>query len=55
MEEAAELSNYLLLSFKTNSEEQYIQFLWDAFQSNYTDGKSDLFAKLISRRGGFNW
>jgi len=45
MEDATELSNYLPLSFKTKSEEQYIQFLWDAFQSNYTDGKYE-FASL---------
>ncbi len=39
MEEAAELGNYLPLSFKTPSERDYIAFLWDAFDSNYTNGK----------------
>ena len=39
MEEAAELGNYLPLSFKTRSEQDYITFLWDAFETNYTDGK----------------
>ena len=39
MEEAAELSNYLPLSFKTRSEQDYIAFLWDAFETNYTHGK----------------
>jgi hypothetical protein len=39
MEEAAELANYLPLSFKTPKEQEYIEFLWDAFQTNYTHGK----------------
>lgn len=39
MEEAAELSNYLPLSFKTHSEQDYIAFLWDAFETNYSHGK----------------
>ncbi len=39
MEEAAELGNYLPLSFKTPSEQDYIAFLWDAFETNYTHGK----------------
>lgn len=39
MEEAAELSNYLPLSFKTRSEQDYVTFLWDAFDTNYTHGK----------------
>jgi hypothetical protein len=39
MEEAAELGNYLPLLFKTRSEQDYIAFLWDAFESNYTHGK----------------
>ena len=39
MEEAAKLANYLPLSFKTRSEQEYIEFLWDAFESNYTHGK----------------
>jgi len=39
MEEADELANYLPLSFKTATEQEYIQFLWDAFETNYTHGK----------------
>ena len=39
MEEAAELSNYLPLSFKTPKEQEYIEFLWEAFQSNYENKK----------------
>ncbi len=39
MEEASELDNYLPLSFKTESEQKYIEFLWDAFQSNYENEK----------------
>ncbi|MDP2853198.1 MAG: hypothetical protein Q8O28_03010 [Smithellaceae bacterium] len=39
MEEAAELGNYLPLSYKTRSEQDYIAFLWDAFDTNYTYGK----------------
>mgnify|MGYP001331347894 FL=1 len=39
MEEAEELANYLPLSYKTRSEQDYIAFLWDAFETNYTHGK----------------
>jgi hypothetical protein len=39
MEEAFELGNYLPLSFKTRSEQDYIQFLWEAFETNYTNEK----------------
>lgn len=39
MEEAAELGNYLPLSYKSPKEEEYIAFLWDAFETNYTYGK----------------
>lgn len=39
MEEAAELGNYLPLSFKSPKEQEYIDFLWDAFETNYTHGK----------------
>lgn len=45
MDEALELGGYLPVSFKTKSEEQYVEFLWDAFQSNYTSGKFE-FASL---------
>jgi hypothetical protein len=39
MEEAAELANFLPFSFKTPKEQEYIEFLWDAFETNYTYGK----------------
>src|SRR5258708_8982520 len=39
MEEAAELVNYLPLSFKTLKEQEYIEFLWDAFETNGKHGK----------------
>jgi len=39
MEEATELGNYLPISFKTPKEQEYIEFLWDAFETNYTHGK----------------
>jgi len=38
MEESIELSNYLPLSFKTPKEQEYIAFLWDAFDNNYNKG-----------------
>ena len=39
MEEAGELGNYLPLSFKSPKEQEYIAFLWDAFETNYTHHK----------------
>jgi len=39
MKEAAELANYLLLSFKTPKEQEYIEFLWDAFETNHTPSR----------------
>jgi len=39
MEEAAELADYPPLSFKTPKEQEYIEFLWDAFETNHTHGK----------------
>jgi hypothetical protein len=39
MEHAVELANYLPLSFKTPKEQEYIEFLWDAFETNYTHSK----------------
>lgn len=39
MEEAAELGNYLPLSFRSPKEQEYIAFLWDAFETNYEHGK----------------
>ena len=38
MEEALELGNYLPLSFKTPKEQEYIEFLSDAFETNHTHG-----------------
>lgn len=39
MEQAAELGNTLPLSFKSPKEQEYIEFLWDAFETNYTHRK----------------
>lgn len=39
MDDALELADYLPLSFKTESEQEYIKFLWDAFESNYENKK----------------
>jgi hypothetical protein len=39
MDEASELGNYLPLSFRSPKEEEYIAFLWDAFDTNYTHGR----------------
>ena len=39
MEEATVLSDYLPLSFKSPKEQEYIRFLWDAFETNYTHEK----------------
>ncbi|MDD5467981.1 MAG: hypothetical protein PHS96_09245 [Anaerolineales bacterium] len=39
MDEAAELGNYLPLYFKSPKEQEYIAFLWDTFDTNYTHGK----------------
>lgn len=39
MDEAAELGNYLPISFNSPEEHEYIAFLWDTFETNYTHGK----------------
>lgn len=39
MEEASKLGADLPLSFKSPKEQEYIEFLWDAFETNYTHGK----------------
>ena len=39
MEESFELGNYLPLSFKSPKEQEYIAFLWDAFETNYSNEK----------------
>ena len=38
MEEAYDLGSYLPISFKTPSEQEYISFLWNTFENNYTNG-----------------
>lgn len=45
MDEALELGDFLPISYKTQSEGEYVLFLWDAFQSNYASGKFE-FASL---------
>lgn len=45
MDAALELGDYLPVSYKTRSEELYVAFLWEAFQSNYTGGRYE-FASL---------
>ncbi len=39
MEEAYVILDYLPIRFKQQSEQEYISFLWDSFQSNYENGK----------------
>ncbi len=39
MDEALELFDYLPVSFKTPSEHDYISFLWEAFEANYSSGR----------------
>jgi hypothetical protein len=39
VEEAYQLEDYLPLSYKNSSEQNYIGFLWDAFASNHASGK----------------
>lgn len=39
MDEAVELGEYLPLSFKSPNEQEYIAFLWDAFETNYVHEK----------------
>ncbi len=34
MEEAADLGNYLPLSFQNPKEQEYIELLWDGFETN---------------------
>jgi len=38
MDEALDLADYLPISFKTLSEQEYISFLWEAFKTNYENG-----------------
>jgi hypothetical protein len=39
MDEALSLADFLPVSYKARAESDYVAFLWDAFQSNYTSGK----------------
>ena len=39
MDEAQAIAEYLPCSFRTPSEEEYVAFLWDSFQTNYEHGK----------------
>jgi hypothetical protein len=39
MDEALQLNDYLPLSFKSPAEQEYIAFLWDAFDTNYRHDK----------------
>jgi len=39
VDDGLELVNYLPLSFKTESEQEYIKFLWDTFEANYMNQK----------------
>ena len=39
MDEANGLADHLPISFKTQSEQEYISFLWETFEENYDRGK----------------
>ena len=39
MDEALDLADYLPVSFKTPSEQEYISFLWEVFEINYASEK----------------
>jgi hypothetical protein len=39
MEESFEILNYMPIRFKNRNEKEYIEFLWDSFQSNYQNEK----------------
>ena len=39
MEDSYEILNYLPIRFKQRNEQEYIEFLWDSFQSNYENEK----------------
>jgi len=39
MDDALELEQYLPASFKSPKEQEYLQFLWESFETNYTHGK----------------
>lgn len=39
MEESFDILNYLPIRFKNRTEQEYIEFLWDSFESNYSNEK----------------
>ena len=39
MDDALDLAEYLPISFKTPSDQEYIPFLWETFEQNYNSGK----------------
>jgi hypothetical protein len=39
LDDVAALGDYLPLSFKTRSEQDYVSFLWDTFEANYANEK----------------
>ena len=39
MDEALDLAEYLPISFRTSEEQEYISFLWEAFEVNYSSGR----------------
>lgn len=39
MEEASKIFNYLPIRYKTTTEEEYIDYLWETFITNYESGK----------------
>lgn len=39
MDEALELAEFLPVSFKSTSEQDYVRFLWEAFETNCASGK----------------
>ena len=39
MDDAIDLAEYLPASFKTPNEQEYIPFLWEVFEQNYSGGK----------------
>jgi hypothetical protein len=42
MDDALPILEYLQLLFKTESAQEYIAFLWDAFDTNYTNSNTSL-------------
>ena len=53
MEEATDLANYLPLSFKTPKEQEYIEFLWDAFEKGLIALGKDVEKGLLAATSPF--